>query len=172
MQSSPDTPAWVAFVPFVVVAIILVVRMVRPQRISVTRMWISPIILSILMGWSIYASEVVNPAPVWEVVLGIVIGLIAGAPFGYLRGLHTDVRPADRPGVMYLGSSWTTAAVFLGAFGLRFGVRALMPHRGSLAGAAGDAVLAFAVAFIVTSYVVIFRKYEAEIAKGSPPVTR
>jgi hypothetical protein len=59
-----------------------------------------------------------------------------------------------------------TLAIFIGAFGLRYGVRELMPQRGSLAGAVGDGLLAFAIAFIVTSYVVILRKYERLAAKA------
>ena len=50
---------------------------------------------------------------------------------------------------------------------MRYGVRMLMPHRGSLAATIGDALLAFAIAFIATSYLVIFRKYERLIAADS-----
>lgn len=94
----------------------------------------------------------------------MLIGAIAGVPFGILRGIHTDVRPTDRPGVMYLGSSWVTIAIFLVAFGLRSGVRFMMPRHGSLTGAVGDGLLAFAIAFIIASYVVIARKYREEVA--------
>ena len=171
MQPTTNVPAWVQFVPLAIVAIILIFRFVRPQRISVTRMWIQPIILVVLTGWVIYASEMLNPAPIWEIVVALIVGAIAGAPLGILRGMHTDVRPTDRPGVMYLGSSWITIAIFIAAFGLRTVVRSAMPHRGSLSGAVGDGLLAFAIGFIVASYVVIFRKYEAEVAGrlASPP---
>ncbi len=124
-------------------------------------MWITPILLCVLTAWVIYANELLNPAPPAEIALGLIVGAVAGIPFGILRGMHTDVRPTDRPGVMYLGSSWITLAIFAGAFALRYGARMLMPHRGSLAATVGDALLAFAIAFIATSYVVIFRKYEA-----------
>ncbi len=124
-------------------------------------MWITPILLCVLTAWVIYANELLNPAPPAEIALGLIVGAVAGIPFGILRGMHTDVRPTDRPGVMYLGSSWITLAIFAGAFALRYGARMLMPHRGSLAATIGDALLAFAIAFIATSYVVIFRKYEA-----------
>ncbi len=124
-------------------------------------MWITPILLCVLTAWVIYANELLNPAPPAEIALGLIVGAAAGIPFGILRGMHTDVRPTDRPGVMYLGSSWVTLAIFAGAFALRYGARMLMPYRGSLAATIGDALLAFAIAFIATSYVVIFRKYEA-----------
>ena len=146
--------------PLGIVVVVLAVRMLRPQRISVTRMWVSPMILCALTAWVVYANEIIYPAPPVEVALGVIIGAIVGLPFGILRGVHTDVRPTERPGVMYLGSSWITLAIFAGAFALRYAIRLVMPHRGSLAGTFGDALLAFAIVFIAASYFVIFRKYE------------
>lgn len=123
-------------------------------------MWVTPIFLCALTGWVIYANELLNPAPPYEIALGLVVGALCGIPFGIVRGMHTDVRPTERRGVMYLGSSWITLLIFVAAFGLRAGVRALIPRHGSLAGTIGDALLGFAIAFIAASYVVIFRKYE------------
>ena len=129
-------------------------------------MWVAPIFLVAITGWVIYANELINPAPPYEIAIGVLIGILCGVPFGILRGMHTDVRPTERKGVMYLGSSWITLLVCLAAFGLRSGVRARSPQLGSLAGTVGDALLGFAIAFIVASYVVIFRKYEALAAQG------
>jgi hypothetical protein len=149
-----------------VVVAVLAVRMIRPQKISVTRMWVTPIILCFVTAWVIYANQMINPAPPLEIALGLVIGVLAGIPFGILRGMHTDVRPTDRPGVMYLGSSWATLVIFVVAFGLRSAIRLAMPQRGSLTGTIGDALLAFAITFIAVSYLVIFRKYE-RLAKST-----
>jgi hypothetical protein len=123
-------------------------------------MWIAPILLCGLMAWAIYATNLLRPVPPFEIALGLFVGAICGIPFGILRGIHTDVRPTDRRGVMYLGSSWITVAIFLVAFGLRFGIREMMPVGSSLSGPIGDGLLAFAIAFIGASYFVIFRKYE------------
>jgi hypothetical protein len=153
--------------PLIVVVAILALRWVRPQRISVTRMWVAPIVLCVLTAWVIYTNNVLNPAPPLEIAAGLVIGAICGIPFGMLRGKHTEVRPTERRGVMYLGSSWVTLVIFAAAFGLRYAIRAAMPHRGSLSAAVGDGLLAFAIAFIATSYIVIFRKYEELVARPS-----
>ncbi len=125
-------------------------------------MWVSPIVLCALAAWAIYANNAfkLNPAPPLEIAAGLVIGALVAIPFGILRGLHTDVRPTDRRGVMYLGSSWVTLAIFAVAFGLRYGIRMAVPLRGSLSATIGDALLAFAIAFIAISYYVIYRKYE------------
>ncbi len=89
-------------------------------------MWITPIFLCGLTGWVIYANEILNPAPPLEIAAGIVIGALAGIPFGILRGIHTDVRPTERRGVMYLGSSWVTLVIFL--VGLRAALRRARAH--------------------------------------------
>lgn len=130
-------------------------------------MWVTPIILCGLTAWVIYVNQTLNPAPPLEIALGLVIGALCGIPFGILRGMHTDVRPTPKPGVMYLGSSWITLLIFIAAFGLRYTVRMVMPQHGSLSATIGDAVLAFAITFIAASYVVIFRKYEELAAKSS-----
>jgi hypothetical protein len=128
-------------------------------------MWIQPIILCGLTVWVISINEAVNPAAPPLIAAGLAIGAGAGIPFGLLRGKHTDVRPTERPGVMYLGSSWVTIAIFLGAFGLRYAVRLMMPQRGELASIVGDGCLAFVIAFIVTSYMAIYRKYLGEVSQ-------
>ncbi len=164
MQSGSNVPWWMQLLPLAVVVVVLAIRFVRPQRISLTRMWIQPLILVALTGWTIYATEALNPAPAWEIAAALLVGGVVGIPFGILRGMHTDVRPTERPGVMYLGSSWVTIVIFVVAFGLRSVVRLAMPHRGSLSTAIGDGLLAFAITFVVASYIVIFRKYELEVA--------
>jgi hypothetical protein len=154
------------------VVAILAVRLLRPQKISVTRMWVTPIVLSALTVWVIYANQRLNPAPPLEIALGLIVGALAGIPFGVLRGMHTDVRPTERRGVMYLGSSWVTLVIFAAAFGLRYGIRSFMPQHGSLSATIGDALLAFAIAFLCVSYVVIFRTYKqltATATNVAPP---
>jgi hypothetical protein len=171
MQSPPVPSPWLQLIPLIVVFALLALRLSRPQRLTITRMWVQPLILVFITVFAIYSTERFEPSPVWEIAVALIVGALAGLPFGILRGIHTDVRPTDRPGVMYLGSSWITIVIFVVAFGLRSVVRFVMPHRGSLSGAVGDGLLAFAISFIVASYVVIARKYREEVAGrlASPP---
>jgi hypothetical protein len=150
----------VQLLPLLIVVVVLAVRMVRPQRISVTRMWVSPIILCLVTAWVIYANDQLYPASPVAIAVALFIGAAAGVPFGVLRGMHTEVSSTDKPGVMHLGSSWVTIAIFAVAFGLRYAIRMAMPQRGELTGTIGDGLLAFAIVFIASSYFVIFRKYE------------
>ena len=166
-MQNQGTPVWAQFIPLILVVIIVTVRMVRPQKISVTRMWIQPLVLCGVAGLVVYSSAALNPAPLWEIAVGMIAGAVAGIPFGALRGMHTDVKPAERPGVMYLGASWMTMLVFLAAFGLRSVVRAFVPLHGSLASVIGDGLLGFAIGYVATSYVLIYRKYEACVAAAA-----
>lgn len=146
---------WIA-----VIALILF-RASRPQRISVGRMWAQAIILMLLGAFVIYSYERLNPAPVWEVIVAIAIGIAAGVPVGVLRGHHTQVSATDRHGVMQLGPSWATAGIYIGAFVLRALIRFVFPPTSTIGGVVGDALMVFAIAIIGTTYYSVYRKYEA-----------
>lgn len=145
---------------YLVLAVVLVLRYARPMRLTVTRMWVGPAIFLALTAFAIWGEEQTTPvAP--EIIAGaVVVGAVLGIPFGVLRGAHTTVRATDLPNVMVLGPSWIVAVVWLGAFVIRAGLRFLFA--GTKFGAPlGDGLLAFALAMLVTSYVVIYRKYRA-----------
>jgi hypothetical protein len=136
-------------------------RASRPQRISVTRMWFAPSILMVAAGFLIYSGIERFATPAWTIAVAVVLGLAAGIPVGILRGHHTDVKATDRHGVMLLGASWATALIYMGAFGLRFAIKAILPMTSPLGAVVGDGLLIFAIAIIGTTYFVVFRKYEA-----------
>jgi Protein of unknown function (DUF1453) len=146
---------------WVVVIALILFRASRPQRISVGRMWAQAIILMMLGAFVIYGYERLNPVPVWEVAVAVVAGIVAGIPVGILRGHHTEVSATDRHGVMQLGPSWATAAIYIGAFAVRALLRYVFPPTSTLGSFAGDAVMVFAVAIIGTTYYAVYRKYEA-----------
>jgi hypothetical protein len=51
VQANSGVPAgWLQLLPLLIVVVILAIRLIRPQRISVTRMWITPIVLCVLTG--------------------------------------------------------------------------------------------------------------------------
>lgn len=148
------------FIWIAIIALILF-RASRPQRISVTRMWVMAAVLMLLGAFAIYGYEVMNPAPAWEVVLAVALGVAAGIPVGILRGHHTQVSATDKHGVMQLGPSWMTAGIYIAAFGVRALLRILVPVTSPLGTVVGDGVLVFAIAIIGTTYWCVYRKYEA-----------
>jgi hypothetical protein len=144
----------------VVVALVLV-RAARPQRTSVTRMWIFAGLLMLVGGFAIYGSAVLSHPPAWQVAISVLLGLAAGIPLGLLRGRHTQVSATDRHGVMQLGPSWATAAIYIGAFLARAAIRYVVPPTSAIGMVVGDGLLVFAIGIVGATYYAVYRKYEA-----------
>jgi len=145
---------------YVVVAALMIFRYSRPQKMTITRMWVAPIIFTGLTAFAIWGGQQTNPAPAWAVAVAVVGGLILGAPLGILRGKHTNVRATDTPGVMYLDASWVVLALWLGAFIVRRIVQAVLPV-GVTSAIVGDGLIVFAISTVVVSYYEIYHKYRA-----------
>lgn len=145
---------------WIVLIALIVFRASRPQKISVLRMWVSPVLLMALAGFAIYATERLHPTPLWEVAIAVIVGLAAGIPIGALRGRHTEVHATEKHGLMLMGASWATALLYVGAFALRFAIRLVVPLTSPAGTAVGDGLLAFAIAIVAATYFVVYRKYE------------
>jgi energy-converting hydrogenase Eha subunit A len=146
---------------YAVVVVLVLFRASRPQRTSVTRMWIFAGILMLIGVAVIYQSVAVFGAPAWEIVAAVVLGLVCGVPLGLLRGHHTQVSATERHGVMRLGPSWQTAVIYIGAFVARFVIRAYLPPTSAIGMVAGDGLIVFAIGIVGATYYAVYRKYEA-----------
>lgn len=159
VQGAPMNGA--SILMWVIVAALILYRASRPQRISVTRMWMMAGLLMLLGAFAIYGYERANPAPLWEVVVAIVLGVAAGVPVGIARAHHTQVSATATHGVMQLGPSWITAGIYIAAFGIRALLRLLVPATSPLGTVVGDGVIVFAIAIVGTTYWYVYQKYEA-----------
>lgn len=158
MNSQGTAPIGMTIAIYLAIGALLIWRYSRPMRMTITRMWFGPLILTGLTALSIWGSQQVAPAPTLSIVLAVFVGAALGAPLGVLRGMHTNVRATDRPGVMYLDPSWIVIVLWLGAFVIRALLRNLLPH-GTIATTVGDGLIVFAISAVVVSYYVIYRKY-------------
>lgn len=171
MHSAQPPFATTAIVYAVAIAL-LVWRMARPQRMSVLRLWLMPIVLLLLTAFSIWANVYASamagqaPPPDWGIAAVLGIGALLGIPLGFLRGRHSEVKPTDRPGVMYVHSSPVIVIVWIAAFVARAALRAVLPHAQSEAALGGDGLLAFAMAALITSYYAIYKKYRAALQQA------
>ncbi len=145
---------------YAVVAVLLIRRYSRPMRISISRMWVGPVIFLAMTALAIWGEQQQMPMPVPLISLALAAGVVLGIPLGMLRGMHTTVRATERPGVMHLGPSWIVAVIWLGAFAIRAGLRIAFMGT-AYAAPLGDGLLALAIAMLVTSYYVIYKKYRA-----------
>jgi O-antigen/teichoic acid export membrane protein len=153
-------PIGTTIVMWIVIAGIVLFRASRPQRTSVTRMWVMAGLLMIIAASVIYSTENLYHAPALEVAIAIVLGLAAGIPVGMLRGRHTQVSATNRHGVMQLGPSWATAAIYIGAFALRGAIRFVVPATSPIGTVIGDGLLAFAIGIVAATYFAVYQKYE------------
>lgn len=160
---------------YVVVIGLFVYRMSRPQRFTRTRLFVMPVILLAATAMAIWGNAMAAAqlgaaaAPPAEIALALVVGAIVGIPLGIVRGKHSEVKPTDRPGVMYVHSSPLIVVVWLAAFAVRALIRYFMPHAGPMTAVVGDGLMAFAVGALIASYVIIYQRYKA-IAAAPPAV--
>jgi hypothetical protein len=79
-----------AFLYILLVALLIVARNLRPRRIRVKSLWISPTVITVL---SIYVLAVVpDQTPVWLRTVAGVIGAALGGAFGFFRGKVTAIK--------------------------------------------------------------------------------
>lgn len=164
MDSAAHVPAqpsvWSQLAIYVVLAAIVLFRYSRPMKMSIARLFITPVVFLGLTIVSIWASEQVHPAPAWAIAAAIVIGVIFGVPLGIAMSSHRIVRRTEKAHIMYVEPSWVTAVIWIGAFILRAVIRLLLPQ-GVMATVVGDGLVLFGISAILASYFVIYRKFRA-----------
>lgn len=147
---------------------LLIFRNVRPQKLSLARIWVVPVMLVVVTLFAIWGTAQAEPAPLWMTIAALVIGAAAGTPLGLARGRHSRVRLADTPGTVVIDPSIAVLLIWVGAFAIKFGMRYFLPHAGPVSSAASDAFIALAAASVITSRWVVFNKARAlERAQGA-----
>jgi hypothetical protein len=151
------------FLYILLIAVLIVVRNLRPRRIKVSSLWISPTVISLL---SIYIlAAVPDPTPIWLRTLAGLIGVVLGGMFGFFRGKVTPIRTGELPDTIYVGPSLAASLLWVVAFGLRYWVR-MSTHQLPILIALTDGLILFPPASYVVMYWMIHRKYER--VKGAP----
>ena len=172
-------PLPVTLVIYVAAIAIFVWRMSRPQRTTTAGLWFRPILLVALTGFVVWSGNFAElamgaiPPPAWEIAAVLAAGAVLGVPLGILRGRHSEVRPTQRRGEMYVHSSPVIMVVWIVAFVARAAIRYVVPGAHTGANLWGDGLLAFAMSAIVTSSFMIYAQYRQLVqqprsAAGSP----
>ena len=160
-MQQPSAPPALTIVIYLAAFALVLFRMSRPQRISVTRLWVAPALLVFVGIWVIYAEQSLAPSPTSYIVVATLLGIALGVPLGFLRGAHTPVQATPDPNVMLLGSALVPALIYVSAFAVRLLLHFVFPI-GSVAGTVvGDGILVFAIAFLAVSYFAIYQKFVA-----------
>jgi len=147
----------VGFLYILLIAVLIVVRNLRPRRIKVSSLWISPTVISLL---SIYILAVVpDPTPIWLRTFAALIGVVLGGMFGFFRGKVTPIRTGELPDTIYVGPSLAASLLWVVAFALRYWVR-MSAHQLPILMALTDGLILFPPASYVVMYWMIHRKYQ------------
>jgi hypothetical protein len=151
------------FLYILLIVVLIIVRNLRPRRIKVSSLWISPTVISLL---SIYILAVVpDPTPIWLRTFAGLIGAILGGMFGFFRGKVTPIRTGELPDTIYVGPSLAASLLWVVAFALRYWVR-MSAHQLPILMALTDGLILFPPASYVVMYWMIHHKYQR--VKGAP----
>ena len=141
---------------------LVIFRNMRPQTMNISRLWLMPLILLVLVAVSFWATSVELPVSmIWLPVVAVIVGLAVGIPFGILRGRHSKMRAGDKPGIIIVEPSAITLILFFVAFAARYLIRFFMPTAGPIAIAPADGFLAFAIASVIASRFILFKRFKA-----------
>lgn len=156
----PQPSVWNQLAIYIVIAGLVLFRYSRPMKMSIMRLFITPVVFLAMTVFSIWATYLLNPAPPLWIAAAVVLGVVSGVPLGIAMSSHRTVRRTEKPHVMYVEPSWITAVIWIGAFILRAVIRLLLPQ-GVVATVVGDGLVLFGISAILASYWVIYRKFRA-----------
>jgi membrane protein CcdC involved in cytochrome C biogenesis len=145
-------------IPLVVVAIIAL-RARRERPLHPGRLWIAPVLVTVLIGLGL----VYSPHPAFGLGTDAVLALaaIAGLGFGWWRAHATVLRHDPDTGRIMASQSNLAVAVLAGVFVLRMAARQAL---GTGAVIATDASMLFALGMVIALRVALWRR-----AKGLVP---
>jgi hypothetical protein len=146
-----------AFLYIVLIAVLIIVRSLRPRRIRVKSLWVSPTVISLLTVYVLVA--VPDSTPIWLRTVAAVIGAVLGGVFGFFRGKVTPIRTGELPDTIYVGPSLAASLLWVVAFGLRYWVR-FSEHQLPVLTALTDALIVFPPASYVVMYWMLYQKYQ------------
>jgi len=156
----PQHQTLLTYLVIVAAMALVVFRNLRPQTLKISRLWLMPIILLLLVGVSFWATTLQTPpGALWIFAAAVVIGVGLGIPFGILRGRHSRVRAGKQPGTIVVEQSTITLILFLVAFAGRYLIRFFLPSAGPGVIAASDGFMAFAMTSIIASRYILYTRF-------------
>lgn len=117
----PGAPAWTYLIPIVIVGLVIL-RNARARTLRVERLWISPLVVSVMCGLAIWASP--PPGPLGLAV--DVLALVVGAGLGWWRGRASAFTVDPATHVVTSKVSPLGMLLILGIFGVRYALRSAL----------------------------------------------
>jgi hypothetical protein len=141
-------------VPLLVVALLLR-RSLRAQKLNPNRMWIRPVIFTVLAITALAA----GPVPGLLVIAAYVLAAAVGAGLGYLRAHHQKLSIDPQTGAISSQATIVGTLIIFGLFIVRIGVKVAFPQvaagshvRGEVAQVT-NGLLIFMVAMLIAQWI-------------------
>jgi len=149
------------WLPLILVIGLVIYRNSRPQTMNEVRFWFPVVLVILLTAFMFFGTAEMTPGALMYALSASAAGVILGIPLGIARGHHSQVRLHEKDGHFIVDPSLVVMLIWLGALGARYAVRYFLPHAGNLTAGISDGLVVFAVTSVITSRIVIFRKYLA-----------
>jgi hypothetical protein len=149
---------WQTLLPIAIMLVVVSIRLVRarkPQPLDPATMWRLPLFVTAMIGMGLWFQPHPDPTPL--TVLAFAAGLAAGAGVGVVRARHTALHHDPETGRLLATTSPVAVLVLVGVMITRQVVRVEMTH-GPYAIVAIDALMLFALAMIVTTRLLLWRR--------------
>lgn len=158
------------YLPYIVpliVAVIVLRRAGRAQKISLNRMWIRPVIITLMAGAALFVGHF--PGPI--ALAAFATAIVAGTGVGYLRARHQHLTIDSETGQISSQSTMIGTALFLGIFAIRYGVKLAFPqmadpgHGGAQVILVTNCLLLFTAAMFIAQTALIWNRTRPLLAE-------
>jgi membrane protein CcdC involved in cytochrome C biogenesis len=165
MDASPQTLGPIIGVGIALVVVLLRNRAARP--LNVQWMWVVPLLVSLLIGWGIWASTTFQPhAPFGPITYAsLAAALAAGCAIGWWRGKTIDIHRDPDTGKLMARASPLGLIILIGLIAVRYAMKGVLEanaeawHLNMVA--LTDGFLLFAAGLVVVSRVEMWLRARA-----------
>ncbi len=139
----------------------LLVLQIRRRRVSIRRIWLTPVVLLAVTAWSLFS----HPPAQTTGWLWLVLALLIGVVMGTVRGALVDVHHIDpATGALLVQNTNLGVVVWLVAFATRIAVRQVAGHSdldGSTLGVVMTALVLAALGAVISRSISLYFSYQS-----------
>jgi hypothetical protein len=131
LGSSGGLGSSTVFITLAIVVIVVarfLIRELRERRIALSRIFLIPALLTVIVLYLVYLLLQVNAGLTPLLAVAALPAAIVGAVIAVSR--FTTVRPGDQPGTVFIRGSYVTVAIWIAALALRLVARAFVLSAG------------------------------------------
>src|SRR5438477_7098967 len=94
--AAQQPPVLTTLVIYVVIGAFVLFRYSRPMKMSLTRLFVAPVLFVALTAFAIWGGQQTHPASALAVAAAVAIGIVFGVPLGLAMSAHRVVRRTEK----------------------------------------------------------------------------